>query len=490
MRSSSAKLLPLALACLCLPACGPSPRVRSHWPFLYVHREGERSHVEALGPLVYVHRRPEGTSYGVRPLFRVERDAEAGSSLWHVLYPLSYWRFQPGSTLQYAFPLYYRYARPAPGEGRASATVLFPLLWWGHHPSEGRWLFVFPLGGTAKGLLGQDEIAFAGPFYVRMRRGGYASRHVLWPFFSWGRGAGRRSVRLWPFYGWGEEEGRWRNGFVLWPFLTYGRRRGEEGGAADYFFLWPLFGRARARDGESGSVQVLWPFCFYAWNRRSGYREWDMPFPFVRGKRAGEVRTLNVWPLFGQRVYPAGRDTFFLWPLLHLSKVRTEDAQRDRLELFPLFTRVHSKDAERESERSFWLLWPLWRWRGERRGEERRAAANSLQFAWFKWPRGFDRAFNPLLGLVEHEAEEGRSSTALLWRCVRWERGPGWRWVQLGPLVSWGRRGRLTRLSFLLGSVQTWARDGARGWRVLFLPLGAPAAEAPGPEGEDDAGGR
>ena len=137
------------------------------------------------------------------------------------------------------------------------------------------------------------------------------------------------------------------------------------------------------------------------------------------------------------------------------------------------------------------MVWPLWRWRSQAAAGERQAAGNGLQFAWFANSAGYDRAYNALLGLVEHEARaDGRGGTRLLWRLFRSERGPGWRHVQVGPLASWTRGGGLTKASYLLGLVQTGRNQGKRGWRIFFVPFGASlrAPREPGVEG--DAGGR
>ena len=489
---------PFTLTFTLLVACGSAraddaqARTFGLWPFLTVQRSAERTEVEALGPLIHYRRAPEGTSWGLRPLFAVHADAAQGWRTWQVLYPFSYFRTGPAAGRQFVFPLYYRSWRTAANGQPDRAGVVFPLLWWGHHPTGGPWFVVPLVGGVCRGLLGQDEILHASWLYNRASWRGYVQHHVLWPFISWAsNGQGRRSLRLWPLYGRSEDRGKWWNGFVLWPFVTYGRREaGQQKPAADYWMLWPLFGRARSRDGAGGSIQVLWPFFRYQWHTPSGFRGWHLPWPIVVGSKRSGVQTTNVWPLWGARRWKGGVNRFYLWPFVHTSRVRTQKSETDDVKVFPFFTSTTVRRRDPASTRAFRLLWPLWRWRSRQQGDQWHAQGNSLQLAWFDNPEGLDRGFNALLGLYEHEASsDGRRATRLLWRMLRFERGPEFRRTQLGPVASWSRSGRLTKMSVLLGLLQTGQRDGRRGWRILFVPFGASLAEAPPPPAEESPRG-
>ena len=246
----------------------------------------------------------------------------------------------------------------------------------------------------------------------------------------------------------------------------------------------------------SGSDEVLWPFFRYVWNRKTGYRAWRMPWPLIVGSNRTDVRAFNAWPLYGRRSWAKGKssESYYLWPLVHHTRVRATRSKLDDLKIFPLLTvtsrsstaptigerpggpaaaRAESGTPTKRS-RSFFLLWPLLRVRSRRAGEQWGREANSLQFAWFRNSESFDRTYNPLLGLFEHGASsDGRRATRLLWRMVRFERGKDLRHVQVGPLVSVTRSADLTRWSFLLGLVQTGRRHGRRGWRIFFIPFGA-----------------
>jgi len=483
VRPTPAKLAPI-LCGLHLAVAGGAepPRVEALWPLAYYARGAEATELELLGPLGFYRDGPDATAWGLRPLATWRRDKRGGRSWLHVVYPLGSFRSGAKGHRHFVFPVYYDERREAPGGKPWSATVVFPLVWWGRHPEEGSWFFVLFVGGTAKGLLGKDEIVYGGFTYIKERTGDYVVRHYVWPLVSIGRGGGRRVLRVWPFYGRAEQEGQWWNGYVLWPFVTYGERESAKGkAAASFVSLWPLVGWSRARDGSGASWQALWPLFFYAWGTHKGYREWRLPLPFVVGKRTDDVQAWNLWPLFGRRRTRAGTESYYLWPLVHHSRVRTKRQERTDLKVFPLFSRVVRSDAKAGTRRSYWLLYPLLRWRSAEAGGEREVAGNGLQLAWVADSAGFDRSYNALLGLFEHaRARDGRRATRLLWRAFRSERGPGWRYVQLGPLASWTRGGGLTKSSYLLGLVQTGRRNGRRGWRILYVPFGASLSRSAG----------
>ena len=354
-------------------------------------------------------------------------------------------------------------------------NVVFPFVWWGHHPEHGKWRFLLFLTGKVYGLLGADEMAYRAG-YIYERRGDYEIRYYAWPLVTLGEGGGKRSVRIWPFWGRTEQAGQWWNRFILWPFYTDGHREAGRGKpAADYFSLWPFYGRARNLDGSGASTMLLWPFFHHGWATRGNFREWRILYPFFSSTRDDGMQMWTLWPFYGQRRTKASVERQFIGRLVETARVRARAEDRDELTVFRIFRRVVGHDKKSGVRRSFTLLWPLWRSRSRTAADGKRAAeAQSLQVAWFPNSAAFERNVSALFGLYEHaEAPNGSRATRLLWRAVRSERGPGYRLVELGPLASWWRSGSLTRATFALGLLQTGTNDGKRGWRVLYIPFGA-----------------
>jgi len=449
--------------------------VQDFWPFYSRIQDERRTETQIVGPFGFANAEGGRTESGIRPLYAVVREPARDLRILHVLYPFSFFRTEGDASLRYAFPFHVGYSRPHANKEPVGGSSILGLIWYGTHPSGGPWFFIFPLGGVGRGLLGFDECLFALNLYIRFRIGDYTMHHCLWPFFGFSKGPNRRALRLWPLYGRAEHEGKWVNGYWLWPFYTWGRREGNANKpAGSQWYLFPLFGRSRSRDGASGSRQVLWPFFFYGWNTETGYREWDMPWPFITGRHTKDLKTTNFWPFYGQRVYGAGADRFYLWPFFHTSRVRARTTQRDTVGIFPFFKYSARVNESMQQNRRYWMLWPLWRSRSRTTEKGPVADANSLQLAWFRFSEGFDRTFNALFGLYRHNLRaDGRKTTAWLWEMFRYDRGPGGSFLRLWPLGSWVRSPGLTRSSYLLGLVQTGRREGRRGWRILFIPFGA-----------------
>ncbi|MBM4032813.1 MAG: hypothetical protein FJ291_13635 [Planctomycetes bacterium] len=472
---SPLSLLALWLSFVAGALAAEAPDIECVWPLFYYRNGAGRTEVDVLGPLGYYVRDAKATSYGMRPLFDVVSEPEEKRGSFHVLYPIASFRGSPQSAWHFVFPFYFHNHRVAANGQPASATVIFPFVWWGRSATEGPWGAILLVGGTFKGLFGADRVDYGGFTYSKVRTGEYTTYLILWPFGTYWTGPDKHGLRIWPFYCHVTHEGHWSNGYVMWPFCCYGSREGGEArDAASYFASWPFFGLSRGRDGRSGSVQVLWPLFYYGWNERGNFREWQGPWPLFSKKTSDDVSSFNLWPFWGRARERARVEDRFLSGLVRHTSVDAKASTVRETTVFPFFTHSLSEDRRRESRRSFWLLWPFWRSRSFREGTASWGDANCLQFAWTRATDDFDRNWSALLGLLEHERRrDGEAATRVAMRLFRHETGPGWSHTQLGPFASWQSAPGLTRLSFMLGLVQTGQRDGRRGWRVFFIPFGA-----------------
>lgn len=100
---------------------------------------------------------------------------------------------------------------------------------------------------------------------------------------SWTSGGGSSGVRVMPFYG--HQEKRNEDGelvfdrtTVLWPFFSWAHDGTNSRNRFESLFVFPFFGRTRSSWIDDDTV--LWPFFRWWHDKRSGYREWRLPFPF------------------------------------------------------------------------------------------------------------------------------------------------------------------------------------------------------------------
>jgi len=462
--------------CLALPAvAAEAPGGVNLWPIVRYRHDGERTEVEFLATLGFYERTTAGVRYGLRPFFTFAWDAKRRRSDLHVFYPIATFQHDEKSAWRFVFPFYFHSRRPGPSGKPVTANVVFPFFWWGRHSEDGPWFAVLFVGGVFKGLLGADRVDYNGFTYTRVRTGDYVTEHIISPFGTRWRGPGRRGFRIWPFYCHVRQEGRWENGYIMWPFYCYGSREAGEGRAAgSYFASWPFYGRSWGRDGKSGSVQVLWPFFYHGWNEHKHLSEWDAPFPFYTTKSSDDLKEVNLWPLWGRTRTKGATVTRLLSSLIRHARVETKNTSVTELRVLPFFAHARSEDRARETRRSYWEVWPLWRSRSRQEGGATWGDATCPQLGWTTYAEGFDRNYGAIVNLYGRERErDGSSRTRALLGLVRAERGPERASLEVGPLVSWQRSPGLTRLSFLLGLVQTGASEGRRGWRILGVPVGA-----------------
>lgn len=377
---------------------------------------------------------------GVRPLFQARATADGERVEGHLLFPLGVMERTPEQRTVRLYPIYQRIQRTDPDGFPDDDTIVFPFLVTGTHPVEGSYLYVFPFGGTLKGLLGKDEAAgVLFPLYGWTRDRETETHHVLWPLVSWTSGGGASGVRVLPFYG--HQEKRDAEGnlvfdrtTVLWPLFSWAHDGTNSRNRFESLFVFPFFGRTRSPWMDDDTV--LWPLLRWWHDKRTGYREWRLPFPFfVRGSGPDHTR-LDVWPFFGYRQRGGFTRHFALWPIERHEVQETEEYRDERLWLLPLFWRSHRQYHDGRGEDVKTSVWPLVRYERDHQG------GFSVQLPaplWFEDPLlNFDTILAPLWRLFRYARDaEGRTSLDLLLGLFSSRDGPeGSRWDVLGGLFG------------------------------------------------------
>ncbi|MCO5171397.1 MAG: FHA domain-containing protein [Planctomycetes bacterium] len=381
---------------------------------------------------------------GLRPLVQARGTADGERVEGHALFPLGLYERTPTSRRVRLYPVYQRTQRIDPDGFPDDDTIVFPFMFTGTHPVEGSYLYLFPFGGTLKGLLGKDEVVgVLFPLYAWTRDRDMETHHVLWPLISWTSGGGASGFRVLPFYG--RQQKRDEDGnlvydrtSVLWPLLHWANDGTNSRNRFESLVLFPLFGRTRS--GWRDDDVVLWPFFRWWHDKKTGYREWRLPFPFfVRGS-GPEHERLDLWPFFGYRQRGGYTRHFLLWPLGRREVQETEEYVDRRLWALPLFWRMHRQYTDGRGEDVRTSVWPLLRWTSKHDGgfEVRFPAP-----LWFEDPLlNFNTILEPLWRVFRWGKDgEGRAWLDLLLGAFSLREGPeGTRWDILGGLF-----GRTTR---------------------------------------------
>jgi hypothetical protein len=252
----------------------------------------------------------------------------------------------------------------AEGSGRDRWTVG---LAFGGRTGEGeRYGGLFPLAGVAKQRFGRERIEFLlFPLFGRSRdRHGFVRTHVLWPFFSFGKGGGRSLWRIWPFYGRDVREGEWDRRFALWPFLHWRTERPGEPTERRVRLVLPFYGEARSEHARSRFV--LGPLYMSAENDRTGARSLDIAWPFFRKAETparedfAGARELKVEPLFRLRLGPGYERVSHLFGLYDRQRSDREGVRFEALRVLFVNRFEHQEEVASGDSRTRRDLWPLW----------------------------------------------------------------------------------------------------------------------------------
>ncbi len=289
---------------------------------------------------------------------------------------------------------------------------------------------------------------------------------VAWPLFRTARTSDTMTVALHPLFSWhiNDSTGE-KNTHVLWPIFTsrysprgkkgvderrnvllpiyYSRHETvKEKNVFDRFLL-PFYFEGRQETG--GRYFVVFPFLWYAWNAR-------LTVPFFPPRTQTFAA---VWPLFGDfRGYWNRKRIFFLlWPLYVYS---TEGRGDDKMELYsvlwPLF------GVYKGPKVSGFRIWPFYS-RVKKEGEFDRS--------YFLWPLGHHRT-----GVISDDNASTQTVTMFLPFYMKWRR-PKVEFDMVFPFYGELRtKGRVSRGYALALFNQEWDyRKGTREDRLFWFLL-------------------
>ncbi len=400
-------------------------------PFYYrrelLRPEAEESAV--LWPFFQKYESPRISQFAFRPLLNV-RTEDTGWDLVgnmhevQALWPLFLYRRTEGpSRLKIRLlPVFFHERYQHPYGPEEVDTLLLPFLLSGRSEAGENYFALFPLWGTLRGFFGKDRIRFRlFPLYADTKEGEHRSWHVLWPIFRYSKGGEKSSFRFFPFYGWKKKEGWYDKMFVLWPiFSRVDYRIGTERPVHAWFLL-PFYGRQQT---PFGKIQYfLYPFFSYQRNEGAGnrFREWNVPWPFVRITRGDREWRDSFWPVWGKWRKPDYVNTFFLFPIGRHLVYGDPEEQMHRLYVLPLYWSWRMTENG-EFSRGRIKGWPLFDYTRED-GDQRQFRA--LSPLWFWRPNGgFERNYSDFWKFYEARRwKDGLKEHKVLW----------YRWYSVAP---------------------------------------------------------
>jgi hypothetical protein len=418
------------------------------------------------GPFFERWHTPDEEGFTLRPLLAGVREEEA--SRLEFLYPLGELVRREGSTRLRLTPFLDRTLRAEPvGEAAPAAERrgwTFGPAFGGRTEAGEPYFGIFPLFGVARERFGLERLEFwLFPLFARSRdASGYARTHVLWPFFSFGSGGGRRSLRVWPLFGTDVREGDFERRFALWPLLHWRRERiGDPALERRVRLFLPFYGetqRAHAR-----SRFVLGPLYLHAENDLTGARRTDWLWPFLgvasRPPRDedGGASELRVEPFFRRERAPGFRRTGSLFGAVRSTTLRSPELELDASHVLFVSRFERSLDRLGGRERVRRELWPFFRAAAARDADGSSASRSQAPWLLPLGGEGWLRHGLGLLTLFERRSVEDESRTDWLWGLVRSRSAPGYSleavsWLYRRETTPAGSRLRILGIPFDSGS--------------------------------------
>lgn len=438
--------------------------------------------------------------------FYVKNSYPDNSSFEASLMPLAFWRYRDGRRSEWKSlfglvdSLSYVHENGVPDYDFG----IFPLLFFGCSPDRAdRYFFLLPLGGTIKGKLAHRRIsafAFPGvalfflfppantylalvwlaaslvPAYVDYEASGYKAWGVFWPLIQRGVGPGRDDIRVLPFYAHNYKKDMYDN-YNFFLIINYQRvRLGDD--EQKTLFVFPLFARRWNVSGNASSSALLWPFFSWGYNRKTGDRELNFPWPLVMMQdcESPYIYKRIFFPFFGLYRYERSRETFFITPLYF--RMKSSSAAMSSMSRYLLFV-VWSLEREYRGEPHpyygnswrYFKIWPLFHYERDDRGN---ASFNLLSLLPLRDPDGYELLYQPFWTIFEYRRlMTGERRLGFVMRLYYQAWGEDFLSVKLPLLFCLDVvKDELTRLTFFCSMFGYVNDDGRPRLKLFWLPIG------------------
>lgn len=433
-------------------------------PFFFhnIEQNGAVEEIQAAGPFYSYSASPRQKSWSLRPFLSYIRDREKNIEEWQFLYPLGKYRIAAGEKRSYFLPLIS--GKEQDGQEKFD---FFPVFWGKTRAGE-KYGGVFPVYGQWKERFTRDEITFVmWPLYSTAKWEGNKKTTILWPVISWTEGPKEQAFRVWPFYGWEKRPGEYESHFYLWPVGHYSREDLNTNEPLTKKMIFPLY--ISETSVNRNKKIILWPFFNYYHNKLVGYKQWDLPWPFIQYARAEDYEVKKFWPLFTEKKKPNAYEFSLLWPFYQYS---LEDLPEDKavrstyrfLLISKAQTTVWPETNEKET---VGRLWPLYSLMTRRDGSEYLRFPDIIPTA----DEGFERNYGPIFRLYEYEKDKkGNKRSKFLWGLYRHEETGVGSLTELSFLFSRKSAPDLTRVSVLHGLFEYLRTPAFKTLKVLYIP--------------------
>lgn len=447
------------------------------WPLVLYERDfgKQQTKLDVLEAFYSYRDNQKQTTHALRPFFVGEFSKEQDISRMLFLWPFGLFSQDPQELKVWLLPFYYYRDRQFPELGERDFDWFFlPFMALGGVDSkEGAYQFL-TAWGNIKGILGYDEIKMTPfPFYVEAKDGGYTTRGYLWPFFRFGDGDDRKFRFYAMMYSYYERKGKFRRRSYLWPFFHYNEENLHRNYPSKEFLFFPIYGQAIT--DVSVNRAILWPFFTYAYDTKSNYSEYNLPWPFFKLRNGKNVEEFRLWPFYwnSQRnIEPQGKqqDLILMWPFYWHLQSDFLSYEKESLYVLPFYWSHWRKGKEEGGEITRRVkIWPLLSYEQQADGTKRYRGISPL---WFEdyLPYGIEKAWLPLVTLFDYSSgPKGAETVSLLGPLYQYKQDAESLYHRI-MFFSYKEKEDYKRFSVLGGLFEYRVEQGKNKLRFFYLP--------------------
>ena len=376
------------------------------------------------------------------------------------LYPFGKYQAKENDKKGYLFPI--SDYRDEEFEGTRKWNFQFFPFFIGETENKEDYFGLFPFFGTLLNRYGKDEIRFyLWPLYSESLSEGTRIWNFLWPFFSFTSGEKKRGYRFWPIYGEREEFGVSKSAFFLWPIFLKKAKGLDTEDPVEERMIFPFYVSKESKYFESKTF--LWPLFSHAREERTGFEQWDLPWPLFRTFKGENLYGKRFFLFYGYKVREGqSKRVFLLYPFYQYEEDWMQDFHEKTYRI--LFSRIRTGENDQGMEKGESIrIWPFYDREREEGGRETLSIFYLLPFK----EEGLERNLFPLFRIFRWEKDPQKGvSTNLFWGFYKemkkedvdyWEiahfigskRGDGWKTVSfLKGLLLYEREGEKVSLRF------------------------------------------
>jgi hypothetical protein len=443
------------------------PVTINFWPFFHYTSDPVEgmSEAEGLGPLFHWKKESGRQGWGFRPFFYWTRDEDQGLKRLEFLYPFGKYQVKGDDAKGYLFPI--SSYRDQTSDGKEKWDFQFFPFFIGETEEKENYFGLFPLFGTLLKRYAKDEIHFyLWPIYSDSLSEGVRTRNFLWPFFAFRSGEKKKGYRIWPIYGRKEEVGVSREAFLLWPIFVK-KTKGLD--TDDPMVEWMVFPFYISKESKYfSSKTILWPLFSHAKDERTGFEQWDLPWPLFRTFKGENLYGKRFFLFYGYKVREGqSKRVFILFPFYRYEEDWLPDFHETTYRIF--FSRIRTgEDPQGREKGESVRIWPIYDYEREESGHE---TLNVFYLLPFK-EEGLERNFFPLFRVYCWRMDPlGGISVNLLWGLYKKMQKEAFDYWEVAHLIGVKKWNGVKSISLLKG-LFLYRRDGeSSDLRILYLPF-------------------